>query len=130
MPNLRHIEERIDFLIFDFEKFTDIASSVYPETAYSFNESMGVFRYYFEKYEELMGNPHPPIKADQIARICKMMPKILAVGSGSDYADIDASAYPALIDKHFNTRYRNCDYRINHFFSGKIRENRFFEELY
>lgn len=57
-------------MLFDFEKFEDIAASVYPETPYSFEESMSVFKYFFSKYEQVMGYPHPPIKANQIVRIC------------------------------------------------------------
>ena len=38
--------------------------------------------------------------------------------------------HPPMIDQHFQTRYRRCDYNINHFFSGRIRELRFYETCY
>ena len=44
--------------------------------------------------------------------------------------DIDPDCYEDMIDRHFRTRYRNCDYNINHFFSGRIRELRFYETCY
>ena len=44
--------------------------------------------------------------------------------------DIDPDCYEDMIDKHFRTRYRNCDYNINHFFSGRIRVLRFYETCY
>lgn len=41
--------------------------------------------------------------------------------------DIFPSVYPYIIQLHFKTKYRNCDYNINHFFSGRIRELRCYE---
>ena len=117
-------------MFFDFERFADIAKSVFPETPYSFEESMSVFRYFFEVYEQVMGHPHPPIRASQIVRICTDMPYLTPEDKGGSYADIDAEAYPAMIDAYFNTDFKNCDYRINHFFSGKIRELRYYETLF
>ena len=73
---------------------------------------------------------HPPIKASQIVRICQDMPYISRECSGGRYADIEPEDYPVLIDKYFATRYRGCDRNINHFFSGRIRELKFYEELY
>lgn len=118
-------------MLFDFDKFKRIAASVYPRKAvYPFEDAMSVFRYFFEKYEEVTGEPHPPIRASQIVRICQDMPYIDQQSKGGSYADIDPDAYPELIDKYFQTPFRNCNYRINHFFSGRIRELRFYEELY
>lgn len=117
-------------MLFDFEKFEDIAASVYPETPYSFEESMSVFKYFFSKYEQVMGSPHPPIKAHQIVRICQKMPFISCEEKGGSIADVNASEYPTMIDRYFNTEFRNCNYRINHFFAGRIREMKFYEELY
>ena len=57
-------------MLFDFEKFSNITASVYPGGAYSLEGALSVFQYYFEKYEEHTGRPHPPIKASQIVRIC------------------------------------------------------------
>lgn len=117
-------------MLFDFEKFSDITASVYPGGAYSLEDALSVFQYYFKKYEEHTGRPHPPIKASQIVRICQDMPYISQACSGGRYADIEPEDYPTLIDKYFATKYRNCDRNINHFFSGRIRELKFYEELY
>lgn len=117
-------------MLFDFERFEDIAASVYPETPYSFEESMSVFKYFFSKYEQVIGSPHPPIRASQIVRICQEMPFIFCEDKGGSIADVDADEYPSMIDRYFETEFRNCNYRINHFFSGRIREMRFYEELY
>lgn len=117
-------------MVFDFEKFRKIAANVYPQGPYSFEESMEVFKYYFERYEDFMGRPHPHVRASQIVRICQDMPYIDREYSSGQYADVDPTDYPVLIDKYFATRFRSCDRNICHFFSGRIRELRFFEELY
>ena len=88
-------------MIFDFDKFAQITASVYPVSPYTLEESLSVFRYYFEKYEEYTGRPHPPIRASQIVRICQDMPFISREYSGGVYADIEPEAYPALIDRYF-----------------------------
>ncbi|MFQ8839324.1 MAG: hypothetical protein ACLR8L_16135 [Oscillospiraceae bacterium] len=61
-------------------------------------------------------DPHPPICASQIVRIIQDMPWIEQADRGSAYADIPPESYPPMIDQHFQTRYRRCDYNINHFF--------------
>lgn len=55
------------------------------------------------------------------------MAMILFAGRAGDHA---SEGYLILIDQHFQTEYQNCDYRINHFFSGSIRELRFYETCY
>lgn len=117
-------------MLFNFEKFSDIAASVYPNTPYSLEDALGVFRYYFEKYEEHTSKPHPPIRASQIVRICQDMPYIDQEDKGGYFEDVAPEDYRVLIDKHFATKYRRCDYNINHFFSGRIRLMRWLEEFY
>ncbi|MGN8875279.1 hypothetical protein [Pseudoflavonifractor sp. HCP28S3_F10] len=85
-----------------------------------------VFRLYFQKYEEYMGHPHPPIRVSQVARIMQDMPWLHADHS-LPFGDIFPCVYKYLINLHFKTKYRHCDYNINHFFSGRIRELRMHE---
>ena len=106
-------------MFFDFDKFSSITASVYADSPYSLAEVLEVFRHYFEQYEAYTGAPHPPIRAVQIERIIREMP----------YID-ETDCYEDMIDRHFRTRYRNCDYNINHFFSGRIRVLRFYETCY
>lgn len=117
-------------MLFDFDKFAAITASVFPNTLYSLEDTLSVFRCYFTTYEHYMGKPHPPIKANQIVNICLNMPWVSPEDKGGFYADIAVEDYQHLIHKHFKTKYRNCDYNINHFFSGRIREMRFYEECY
>jgi len=123
---------------FDFDRFSRIAASVYNEgNPYSLEEYLSVFRYYFQRYELYMKHPHPPIRASQIARIMQDMPflkhpdpvwmGLVKERLGHIPADISPDYYTDIINLHFKTKYRNCDYNINHFFSGRIRELRLYE---
>ena len=117
-------------MIFDFERFAKIAVNVYDDgNPYSLKECLGVFLCYFQTYEEYMGRPHPPIRREQIAYIMDNMPFVCQEDRGYNYADIEPEEYPLLISLHFKTRYRRCDYNINHFFSGRIRELRLYENM-
>lgn len=111
-------------MLFDFKTFTQLVTRVYDDSPYTLEQVLAVFRYYFEKYEGVIGHPHPNIRMEQIRRIVQKMPYI------SPMADIEPEEYRGLIDQHFETKYRGCDYNINHFFSGKIRELRFYETVY
>ena len=97
-------------------------------TPYTLDEVLSVFRYFFQGYEIVTGERHPSIRREQIARIVETMPYIDQNHRGS--ADIEPEDYPCLIDAYFRTDFRNCNYRINHFFSGQIRELRFYEQIY
>lgn len=126
-------------MVFDFERFARIASAVYNDkNPYTLPQCLEVFRCYFRTYEEYIGGPHPPIRREQIARIMWDMPFLARPDAAlmaymkktfdhDPIPDIDSDTYPDLINLHFKTRYRHCDYNINHFFSGKIRELRLYE---
>ena len=58
------------------------------------------------------------------------MPYIDQEDKGGYFEDVAPEDYRVLIDKHFATKYRRCDYNINHFFSGRIRLMRWLEEFY
>ena len=115
----------------NFEAFAKSVERAYPlakernPDCYSLDESMAVFSCYFEAYQQHIGQDHPPLKVRQIANIISTMDfSIDEYYRTIDYAPAD---YPALIEQYFKTRYRRCDYNINHFFSGRIRELRFYE---
>lgn len=111
---------------FDFRRFSGSAALAYKKgNPYTLEECLEVFRLYFQTYEEYMGHPHPPIKREQISRIMLVMP---AEGWYiPDCQEIMPCEYKNIINLHFKTAYRNCDYNINHFFSGRIRELRRYE---
>lgn len=116
---------------FDFDRFSRITASVYAgESPYSLADVLGVFKCYFQQYETYTGHPHPFLRASQIARIIQDMPWLDCACRRGVSADIAPDCYPTIIEQHFKTRYRRCDYNINHFFSGKIRELRYYETCY
>lgn len=117
-------------MMFDFERFVTAAKLAYRRSesnAFSFNEVLQVFQYYFETYELVFGVAHPMISINQITQIIEKMPFINDSGDDDMLTPED---YPVIIDQHFITKYRDCDYNINHFFSGRIREMRYYETLY
>lgn len=116
-------------MLFDFDRFKVIAKLAYRrigESAYSIDDALRVFKYYFDTYEMIFREAHPAINIVQTARIIEKMPYL------PDGIDISPGEYELMIDQHFATIYNggNCDYNINHFFSGQIREMRFFEVCY
>lgn len=113
---------------FDFDLFTRIAATAHPEgRQYTQEQCLEVFRCYFQTYEDYIGRPHPPIRREQIERIMGEMPCTVMEGRGGSLEPLAPEDYLDLIDLHFKTRYRNCDYNINHFFSGRIREMRLYD---
>ena len=121
-------------MLFDFDRFTIAAKLAYRRrkgSAYSFDDVLKVFKYYFDTYEMVFDTAHPMISVGQIAKIIDKMPFI----QDEDYEtrhmpDISPDNYMEIIDQHFITKYRKCDYNINHFFSGRIRDMRFYEVCY
>lgn len=116
-------------MTFDFDQFTPIAAKAYEIAGsnYGFDEVLYVFRYYFWRYEQYRGRPHPKIKMEQIVRIIGEMPTVIIQDAGERDEYVTPEQYSYMIDKHFKTQYRFCDYNINHFFSGRVREMRFLE---
>lgn len=109
-------------MIFDFDTFAQVTERVFVgDGLYTLDEVLFVFRAYFEQYEARTGHAHPPIKASQIARIIDAMPYLEAEDVGAYSANVEAVHYPDIITRHFKTQYRNCDWNINHFFTGRIR---------
>lgn len=114
-------------MLFDFDRFSISAKLAYRRccgSAYSLEEVLQVFCYYFETYELVFDEAHPFINIQQIANIIAKMP------CTQDGANISPDDYESMIDQHFVTQYRRCDYNINHFFSGQIRDLRYYETLY
>lgn len=116
-------------MLFDFDKFTERATQAYEScgwSTYTLDNVLAVFWYYFAVYEGKFQKPHPMISREQIERIIYKMP----YEAGTECPNIHGFAfddYPKIIRRHFATKYRNCDYNINHFFSGKIRDLRYYE---
>jgi hypothetical protein len=120
-------------MYYNFTLFSKLAERAYKNVGmavYSLDDILRVFRCYFQKYEDTFKDVHPNIRVSQIENIINKMPYIDNNGSSSAGGDITPDCYEVIIDKHFKTQYRSCDYNINHFFSGDIRLLRYYETLY
>lgn len=118
-------------MLFDFETFSRLVDKVYEEGGpYRRDDVLEVFYCYFQRYEEETGGPHPNIRLDQIRHIIQLMPYLSPDSAGAYLGDIEPEDYRYIIHQHFKTKYRRCDYNINHFFSGRIRELRWYETCY
>ena len=115
----------------DMDRFFKTLEAIYRAEgpfAYTLKEYRAVFRYFFDRYEQERGEKHPPIKWAQTLKIMEAMPYIDRTEYvHGDYRDIEPDEYPAIIDKYFDTPFKRCDYRINHFFSGDVRTMRIYE---
>ena len=116
----------------DFERFSEIVRKQWAilneevgRLPYTVENYLGVFRCFFDTYEQFRGESHPPLKAEQVRRIMLAMPYVVYNG---EVDDVPPDLYPYLIWRYFNTQYR-ADYRINHFFSGRVREMKFYESM-
>ena len=80
-------------------------------------EAIEVVRIYYEKYMEIIGQPHPRLNDKTMMFVVGQYLKGFGDGNTS------VQTYRDLIDFHFSTEYReNIDWTIQHFMSGEIRE--------
>lgn len=103
--------------------FEDQFHLAYSDSAckFGYSEALQVFQCYFAFYELHTHRAHPRIRT---AKIIEMLNDIDGDGL------FEAENYPAMIEAYFCTRFKNCDRNVCHFFSGKIRELRFYERCY
>ena len=71
--------------------------------------------YYFDKYKQHKGKPHPKLKKVQIERI------------SIAFNDYDEGQLEAMINRHFERSHLETDYNINHFATEGILRNLFYE---
>ena len=85
----------------------------------------GVSRFidwYFERYVEHFGEPHPNIKSKQRIRVTETLAAFI------DENDLDEGALQAMADAFFYNV--DCDHNINLFATPGILENRYYESCY
>ena len=86
-----------------------------------------IISYYYSTYKRTFGKEHPRLSAKAMDSIISAL---LNSSDNLDGLEYDPDAYYAMIDKHFQTQYQDCDYNICHFMSEGIRNNRFYETCY
>lgn len=122
---------------YDIEQFERLFKRCYPVAVYgrkkepglfSYDDALNVFLVYFRDYEHFMKCSHPPLARGKICAIIQCMDCVPSDESFDNGAvELFPEDYPDIIRQHFLTRYRNCDYNICHFFSGKVRYYRYCE---
>lgn len=105
-------------------RFEQAVASVYNGGPFSLEDVIAVFAYFFDAYRENRGAPHPSMTLEQIRQIVYIMPTL------EDGTELEPSDYPPMIRGYFRTKFRRSDYKIFHFFSGRIRDLRFYESVY
>lgn len=115
-------------MLFDFDTFQKLVMRCYEPGPYTLDEVLSVFKCYFSLYERKIGKPHPNIRVEQIRRIIHKMPYLTPQDEralrGTGYPGVFPEIYKHIIARHFDTSYPACDFNINHFFAGRIRELR------
>lgn len=112
-----------------FEQFKKLCAWIYKtvDTAhFSLDDCMTVFSLYFDVYRDFIGENHPIPSYKQIAAIMEKMPFV----DEDRRIPLEVEQYEVLIPAYFLIDFPNCDYNISHFFSGRIRKNRYYETLY
>jgi DNA-binding transcriptional regulator GbsR (MarR family) len=87
------------------------------------NSEIECIEYYLSLYKQYRGVEHPRLKEEQWIYVIK---GILDV----DGIELDDTSIMDMMDQHFITKYRNCDYNILHFMSEGVKLNRMFEVAY
>ncbi len=97
--------------------------------SWSIEECLGVFEYYFQKYQEIMYSPHPHMSSRTIQRIISRLDSVEDAFSREYY--LEPEDYPDIIDAYFAEdfpdTYGGCNCSMAHFMSGDIRLNRCFD---
>lgn len=89
----------------------------YSKESFETAEVVEIVRTYYEKYREVIGQPHPRLNDKTMMFVINQYLKGFGEGNTS------VQTYRDLIDFHFSTEYReNIDWTIQHFMSGEIRE--------
>lgn len=91
----------------------------------TYEEVEEIFTYYIATYKKNFGKPHNYLRMETIKDIIVNL-SFCEHSNGNSF-DLEIDVYKELIDKHFDTIYKNCDYSISHFMSGDIRANRCYE---
>lgn len=107
-----------------------VAKEYRKEDDWPLEDYIQVFHRYFEEYNETFGESHPCINRANIRKIMDEMPHLTCEDRGDCLENLGAGDYGPMIERYFEIDWENSDYNINHFFSGQIREMRYYETCY
>jgi hypothetical protein len=111
------------------EKFPSYTFKDY-KNQFSVDEGvMECVEYYLSLYEEFRESEHPRLKQEQWDHVIENMFYVTNPDYGIDF-DLDESSVMDMMEQHFKTEYKNCDYNILHFMSDGVRVRRMYEVAY
>lgn len=94
----------------------------YRENDDTKDEVIRIVNYFYRKYQEVFGCPHPIMTQNTMDNV------VASIISGTDLVkDVDFEIYRGLIDSYFELDMPNCDYHITHFVSGHVRDYRWYD---
>lgn len=97
-------------------------------TPYTAEELTEVFDLYFHKFRLFTGREHPEPKTGKLYTLAKVLPYYSATTNDprlmtGEACEILPEQYGRIMDNYFASKYRGCNYHIDHFFAGQIRRN-------
>ena len=108
-----------------------------PQSVYSFNQYCNEYhvdddvtdsvKYYLEIYKQYQNRIHPRLKVSQWQDVTDIWFGIYDENLDRHF-EVDSEEMVLMVDKHFETEYKNCDYNILHFIRVKV--YRMYEEAY
>ena len=94
--------------------------------AWDIADTIDVFEYFFQQYEERFGCYHPRLTNESVLEAIQKLPS-----DPANNLEFMPEDYPQLIDAYFRTDFnRRTDHSLMHFLSGDIRMLRYYEALY
>lgn len=84
---------------------------------------------YLHLYKQYRSKEHPKLKKEQWDSVVNNLFYVYSDVNGVVF-DLDENAMMDMMEKHFKTKYKNCDYNILHFMSDGVRVRRMFEVAY
>lgn len=96
-----------------------------PNIDKTISQANGVFSIYVKYYREFLGKPHPNLKREQVAKAAENFS--FFYGERDESFSVD---WEKIIIHWFNCKPMETDFNINHFASGLIIGNRFWEVIY
>lgn len=108
--------------------FKDFKNTFYKELTLAARKSeIEAIEYYLSLYQHYRGTEHPRLKVDQWDYVIENLFHAYANGTSFDLNETDMED---MMDQHFITEYRNCDYNILHFMSDGVKVRRMYEVAY
>lgn len=96
------------------------------EAVFDVEDATSIFRHYLSTYKLTMGYAHPPVSLRQVTDYCAKLPYIPNPETG-EAIEITPDYYIHMIDQYFCVDFPDCNYNMQHFFSGNIRYYRYLE---